>query len=216
MATRRIGGMTHYLADRPDAPLLVLGHGAGAGELHPWMVRVGRGLAARGVSVTTFNFPYMAEGRRLPDKGPVLEHAFQEAWRAAVEARATEPAAVFAGGKSMGGRIASQVAAGGGFTPTPHGLVFFGYPLHPPAKPAQRRDRHLPRISVPMLFLHGSKDPFGAPDEMSALVDGLPSATLHLVDGGDHSLARSKRDDPEGHALDAAMDLAAAWIDRRP
>ena len=204
--------MKHYLADRPDAPLLVFGHGAGAGELHPWMVRVARGLSARGVSVTTFNFPYTAEGRRLPDKGPALERAFQDAWRSAFAACAAEPAALFAGGKSMGGRIASQVAAADGLAPRPRGLVFFGYPLHPPAKPQQRRDRHLPKIALPLLFLHGSKDPFGTPDEMRTLTASLPSADVHLVEGGDHSLTRGKREDPAGLALDAAMDVAAAWI----
>lgn len=207
--------MMHYLADRPDAPLLVFGHGAGAGELHPWIVRVARGLATRGVSVATFNFPYMAEGRRLPDKEPILERAFQEAWRAVREARATEPVALFAGGKSMGGRIASQIAAADGLTPPPRGLVFFGYPLHPPAKPAQRRDRHLPKIAASLLFLHGSRDPFGTPDEMRQLVDSLPSAQLHMVEDGDHSLTRGKRQDPDGLALDVAMDTAAAWIEAR-
>lgn len=204
--------MTHYAADATDAPFLLLGHGAGAGEGHPWMVRVGHGLAARGVSVATFNFPYMEAGRKLPDKGPVLERAFQDAWRQALEAMRTPPSAVFAGGKSMGGRIASQVAAADGLMPPAAGLVFFGYPLHPPAKPGQRRDRHLPRLSAPLLFLHGEKDPFGTPDEMRDLVATLPAATLHLIEGGDHSLARGKRADPHGSALDLAMDIAAAWM----
>jgi predicted alpha/beta-hydrolase family hydrolase len=118
----------------------------------------------------------------------------------------------FAGGKSMGGRIASQVAARGGFLPRPTGLVFFGYPLHPPGKPAQRRDRHLPMISAPMLFLSGTRDPFGSPDELQSLVDGLPAAALQLIDGGDHSLVAAKKQDPDGARLEQAMDIAANWI----
>jgi predicted alpha/beta-hydrolase family hydrolase len=190
-------------------PTLVLAHGAGAGHDHPWMTRIARGLAARGVSVVTFDFPYAAEGRSAPDKGPVLEAAFDGVWRQAIGARGG-PA--FAGGKSMGGRIASQVAARRALAPAPSGLVFFGYPLHPPGKPEQRRDRHLPDIAAPMLFLHGTRDPFGSPDEMRALVARLPHASLELIDGGDHSLTAPKRQDPTGGALERAMDLAAAFM----
>ena len=199
-----------YPAADPNAPLLLLAHGAGAGQGHPWMRRVAEALAERGVSVTTFDFPYMAEGRRVPDKSDVLEEAYRAAWETAADGLA--PRARFAGGKSMGGRIASQAAARGLFTPAPQGLVFFGYPLHPPGKPTQRRDRHLPAIAAPMLFLHGAKDPFGSPDEMTELVASLPQATLVLTEGGDHSLARSKRQDPQGQSLIHAVETAVAWI----
>jgi predicted alpha/beta-hydrolase family hydrolase len=168
-----------------QSPVLVLAHGAGAGSSHPWMRHVATELEARGVRVVTFDFPYMAEGRKLPDKGPVLEAAFAAEW-ARVAATTTGP--IYAGGKSMGGRIASQVAAKGGFTPVPAGLIFFGYPLHPPGKPEQRRDRHLPDITIPMLFLHGTKDPFGTKEEMRELIDELPTSTITIVEGGDHSL----------------------------
>jgi predicted alpha/beta-hydrolase family hydrolase len=191
----------------------MLAHGAGAGEFHPWMERVGRGLAERGVTVVTFEFPYMQAGRRLPDRGPVLETAYRDAWRAvAGSADGRRATALFAGGKSMGGRIATQVAAADGLVPKPGGVVAFGYPLHPPGKPTQRRDRHLSRIGVPMLWLHGTRDPFGAPDEMRALASTLPLTTLHLVTGGDHSLGGLKRTDPAGLALDGALDAAAAWM----
>jgi predicted alpha/beta-hydrolase family hydrolase len=149
------------------------------------MRHVAAELEARGVRVVTFDFPYMAEGRKMPDKGPVLEAAFAAEW-ARVAATTTGP--IYAGGKSMGGRIASQVAAKGGFTPMPTGLIFFGYPLHPPGKPEQRRDRHLPDITIPMLFLHGTKDPFGSKEEMRELIDELPTSTITIVEGGDHSL----------------------------
>jgi len=195
----------HYPAGNPDAPLLVLGHGAGAGHEHPWMVRVAGGLASRGVQVLTFNFPYKDAGKSVPDPPSVLEAAFAGVWKGA--------RARFAGGKSMGGRISSQAAARDLLEPAPAGLVFFGYPLHPPGKPAQRRDKHLPSVGAPMLFLHGSRDQFGSPEEMTQLVAGLgPTATLELIEGGDHSLVRPKTQDPKGAALEHAMDVAAKWM----
>jgi uncharacterized protein len=201
--------MRHYPAADPKAPTLVLAHGAGAGDDHPWMIRVAGGLAARGVHVVTFNFPYKEAGRKLPDRGPVLEAAFLEVW-AAVAREARGP--VFAGGKSMGGRIASHVASRGGFTPAPAGLVFLGYPLHPPRLPAVRRDGHLPAIHGPMLFVQGTRDGFGSPEEMRALVATLPSASLKLIDGGDHSLLAPRKQDPDGVSLDTAIVTVADWI----
>lgn len=165
-------------------------------------------LSARGIQVVTFDFPYMAAGRKLPDKSPVLEQAFIEAWS---RAAATASGPMFAAGKSMGGRMASMVAARQGFSPAPAGLVFFGYPLHPPGKPTQRRDAHLPAITAPMLFVHGSRDPFGTPEEMTALTDGLPTSSLALFDGGDHSLV-VKRSRPMD---DRWFDLVADWMMNR-
>ena len=173
------------------------------------MGRLGQGMADRGVTVVTFNFLYIEAKRRVPDPGPVLEDAFGAVWS---DVAAGGTPRMFAGGKSMGGRISSQATAAGTLSPAPAGLVFFGYPLHPPGKPGQRRDKHLPAVQPPMLFLHGTRDPFGSPDEMRALAGSLPRATLHLVEEGDHSLAVPKRRDPKGHSLDAAMDVAAAWI----
>ena len=121
---------------------LVLAHGAGAGSSHPWMKKVAAGLEARGIQVVTFDFPYIRAGKSVPDRAPVLDAAWRDVWKGVSE-RATGP--VFAGGKSMGGRMASMVASkfgAEGFEPPPAGLVFFGYPLHPPAKPQQRRDAH--------------------------------------------------------------------------
>lgn len=170
------------------------------------MRHVAAGLQARGVRVVTFDFPYMAEGRKVPDKAPVLEAAFIKVWE---EAARTAKGPMFAAGKSMGGRIASVVAARQGFVPPAAGLIFFGYPLHPPGKPEQRRDTHLPDITVPMLFMHGTKDPFGTPDEMTALAGGLPAATLHLVDKGDHSLI-ARRGQP---VTDELLDYVRDWAD---
>ncbi len=200
-----------YAAAAPDAPTLVLAHGAGAGQAHPWMTRVAKGLAARGVSVITFNFPYMDARRHAPDPPAVLERTWQEIWTSVAPGARGR---VFAGGKSMGGRIASQACALGLLDPAPAGLVFFGYPLHPPGKPAQRRDKHLPKITVPMIFLHGARDTFGSPEEMRELVAGLRGAELELIEDGDHSLVRPKRADPQGRSVDHALDVAAAWMTR--
>ena len=198
--------MERYPAE-PGSPLLVLAHGAGAGEKHPWMLQVARGLVAHGVSVVTFEFPYMEARRKRPDLAPVLETAFRAVWDD-VAREVPVGTTLFAAGKSMGGRMASQVAAANGFAPPAAGLVFFGYPLHPPDAPAKRRDAHLPHINVPMLFIHGTRDPFGTPDEMRDLTAGLPTSRLHLVEGGDHSLQRARR----GESVDDAVGVAAAWI----
>jgi predicted alpha/beta-hydrolase family hydrolase len=212
--------MRLYPAAGQAAPTFVLAHGAGAGHDHPWMTRVAQGLADRGVRVVTFNFAYREAGRTLPDPGPVLEEAFRSIW---AEVARTTTAKMFAGGKSMGGRISSQVAARRAFNPAPDGLIFFGYPLHPPGKPAQRRDRHLPNVQAGMLFLSGTRDPFASPDELRELVDELnlsaerkrsTAVALELFEGGDHSLIAAKKVDPEGRLLDRAMDDAAAWMTR--
>lgn len=186
---------------------VVLAHGAGAGKEHPWMKRVARAFESAGLRVVTFNFPYIDAKKRVPDRPAVLEAHFAAIWRDAA-AGATGP--MVAAGKSMGGRIASQVAAKGELVPAPAGLVFFGYPLHPPAKPQQRRDAHLPQIAAPMLFLQGSRDPFASPEEMRALVERLPGATLSITDGGDHSLATTRRPDDKG--METAIATTIAWI----
>jgi hypothetical protein len=171
-------------------------------------------LASHGISVATFDFPYKAAGRKLPDRGPVLEQAFSNTWEelcTALVQPGGAPHRVFAGGKSMGGRIASQVASR--LVPAPVGLVFFGYPLHPPGRPADRRDGHLGTTGCPMLFLHGTRDPFGSPDEMRALAARLPEATIALIDGGDHSLVAGRG---RGHApAEDAIVTAADWMQGR-
>lgn len=212
-ATRRIAGVQTYGNPGPSTPLLVLAHGAGAGEDHPWVRNVGGGLASRGVSVTTFNFPYRDAGRKVPDRGPVLEAAYREVWTGV--RNSAGGAAMFAGGKSMGGRIATQVASTGGFQPGLAGIVCFGYPLHPPAKPEVRRDSHLAAIDVPLLLVHGTRDPFGTPDEMTELAGRLRTVTLSMVEGGDHSLQTSRRADVAGPSFERVLDEAARWIRAR-
>lgn len=171
---------------------LVLAHGAGAPQTHPWMVALARAVAVRGVDVVTFNFIYTEEKRRAPDKNPLLE----ETWRAAIGAvRARADAMhtrLFIGGKSMGGRIATQVATSPDVEVA--GIVLLGYPLHPPGKPEQLRAAHLPSVRAPMLFVQGSRDAFGSPAELAPIVNGLVTGTrLFVIEGGDHSFAVPKR-----------------------
>jgi predicted alpha/beta-hydrolase family hydrolase len=177
------GGTVSGAWQRPAGPAraaLVLGHGAGYNMNTRLLIDIGDALAARGVAVVRFNFPYTEAGRRAPDPQPRLEACY-----AAVAAAVTEEAPLpFLGGKSMGGRIASHVVADG-FPAA--GLVFLGYPLHPPGKPERIRDAHLGRIALPMLFLQGTRDPFAAPDLLRATVKALGNAELVEIEGGDHS-----------------------------
>ena len=210
--------MNHYAAQNPARALLVLGHGAGAGERHPFMVTIARGLAERGIDVVTFDFPYMVQKRKVPDKAPVLESAFRDA---IVEARTRVASEhrLFIGGKSMGGRIATHLAADPVDTkvrPELRGVIALGYPLHPPGKPEQPRVAHLPTIEVPMLIVQGERDTFGTPNELRAVIAGLPArVTLYVVSNGDHSLAVPKSSgvsQPQVYA--AVLDTIAAWIGR--
>jgi predicted alpha/beta-hydrolase family hydrolase len=195
---------------RAGAATLVLAHGAGAPQTHPWMVAMARAIASRGIHVVTFDFLYTAAKRRAPDRPAVLEAT----WRAALEAaRARSPCArLFIGGKSMGGRIATQVAAQD-LPPQLDvaGIVLLGYPLHPPGQPKKLRVAHLPRVRAPMLFVQGARDTFGTPDELAPFLRGLASGTrLYVVEGGDHSLAlpRSKGVDPKETTARVADEIA--------
>jgi hypothetical protein len=171
----------------PDGAL-VLAHGAGAGQESPFIVDFASGIAGAGVDVLTFNFPYVEERRRLPDRQPVLEACYRAVVHAARGELPSAARALFIGGKSMGSRIATHVAAvDRGLRMT--GLVLLGYPLHPPGRRDERRDRHLGGVGRPMLFVQGSRDAFGTPAELEPVLALLtPPPTLHVVDGGDHSL----------------------------
>ena len=197
-----------YSSENPVAAL-VLAHGAGAGQMSPFMVHASRTLAAANIVTATFDFPYMTAGRKVPDRPPVLEHAWRDAIEAAREQLDGLP--LFIGGKSMGGRIASQVAAQGG-AGTLAGLVFLGYPLHPPGKPEQRRDAHLPAIAEPMLFVQGTGDAFGRAAEIEALLPRLQRATLHRVEGGDHSFKVPGGRTAQAPVIAGLLDVVAGWI----
>jgi predicted alpha/beta-hydrolase family hydrolase len=207
-----------YRAREPLGSTLILAHGAGAAQTHPFMVDMAGRLAKRGIDVVTFNFLYTERGRKMPDRSDLLEACWHAAI-ASVRARGGLPTErLFCGGKSMGGRIASNIAAapaGEGLTLS--GLVFLGYPLHPAHKPKVRRDAHLPRVRFPMLFVQGSRDELGDAKEIRAVVRRLPKAAVHVVEGGDHSLALPKRDGGAARqepALDGAADAIAAFVRR--
>jgi predicted alpha/beta-hydrolase family hydrolase len=198
-----------YPADGPRGALLVLAHGAGAGQGHPFMTGAARGLAARGIDVVTFDFPYVHDRRKIPDKSPILESCF----RAVVEACGARDGLgthrLFIGGKSMGGRMATHLGAQqlDGL----RGIVVFGYPLHPPGRPAQLRVSHLPDVSAPVLIVQGERDAFGTPAELEApLATMRARVTLHTVAGADHSLAVRGRG--AGDALDTVLTVVAEWI----
>ena len=200
--------VTSYRAAQPRGALFVFAHGAGAGQRHPFMVATAKGLAARHISVVTFDFPYMRERRHVPDKAPVLEAAFREAidatreWSGAAE--------VFIGGKSMGGRMATHLGAQG--LDGLNGIVALGYPLHPPGRPDKPRTEHLPSIRVPVLIVQGERDTFGTPDELKPVIATMKKTkvTMHAVTGGDHSLTvRGKKKD---EAFADVLDVVARWI----
>ena len=198
---------TTYEASDPAA-VLILAHGAGAGQSSPWMVKAAQALADRGITCATFDFPYITAGRKVPDRAPLLEAHWREVLD---EAKSTLPGLpLFIGGKSMGGRIASHIAAQG--VDGVSGLVFFGYPLHPPGQPGKRRDAHLADIEEPMLFVQGSSDTFGNEDEMRTLIATLRGSTLHVVPGGDHSFKVRGGAKAVESAFIEAVDTAAAWI----
>ena len=186
---------------------LVVAHGAGAGMDHPFMVGFTRAMNAEAVATLRFNFPYLEAKRRAPDRPAVAVAAWGAAFAAAVE-RAPDADAVWAGGKSFGGRMASMAVAEG--MPAA-GLIFLGYPLHPPGRPERVRDEHLPAIQVPMLFLQGTKDPFATPAVLQPVLERLgPIATLHAVEGGGHSFeVRGGPRDPRAVAAALAPTVAA-------
>jgi len=187
---------------------IVIAHGAGAGMDHPFMVGFSRAMNDLGVATLRFNFPYMDAGRRSPDRQPVAVTTWRAAFDVAV-ARASGGEPVWASGKSFGGRMASVAVAEG--MPAA-GLVFLGYPLHPPGKPERVRDEHLYVLEVSMLFLQGTKDPFATPAVLGPVVEKLGArATLHSIQGGGHSLERSRKDDPRETGAGLAP-VAAAFM----
>jgi uncharacterized protein len=170
--------------DPPDADVVVvLAHGAGSGMRTPFMTGFAEAAGRLGVATLRFEFPYMRAGRKAPDRAPVLVSAWREAFAEGVAgARGRR---VLAGGKSMGGRMASMAAAEG--MPAA-GLVFLGYPLHPPGRPEKIRDAHLDAVACPMLFLQGSRDAFARPDLLAGVIARLGERATHVeIPGADHS-----------------------------
>jgi len=203
-----------YPADHdPVGAVLILGHGAGADQRHPWMVGCARALSGLGLEIVTFNFLYTEQRRKMPDRRPLLDACY----RAVIETvRQRDGGArpLFVGGKSMGGRIATHVAADDRRLAL-SGLVLLGYPLHPPGRPTERRDAHLPAVDRPMLFVQGSRDPFGTPSELQPVLATLSSrVALHVVEGGDHSFKIGRKDPGRQTALlSEAHRAIVQWIE---
>jgi len=208
-----------YSAEKKDRAglTIILGHGAGANQTSGFMRTFAKGLAARGLDVMTFNFVYMEQGRSVPDQKHKLEGCFRAVIETALKNRKLKNNRVVIGGKSMGGRIASQVMAGedrAALAEDVIGVVFLGYPLHPPGQSAKLRVEHLEHIKKPMLFVQGTRDALGSPDEILPFIKNLrPAAKIHAIEGGDHSFKAPKKFglSPD-QIFEASMDEIDRWI----
>lgn len=203
-----------YAAARPGlGATIVLAHGAGAGQRSPFMTAFATALADLGIDVATFNFLYMEQRRRIPDRRPSLEDCYRAVIGAVGDRMEGAGDLLFIGGKSMGGRIATHVAAADRDRRIA-GIVLLGYPLHPPGRPAERRDAHLSSVAPPMLFVQGSRDAFGSAAELEPVIASLAAATLHVVPGGDHSLKVPRIAAGEQAAIYEGVQRAIArWIE---
>jgi predicted alpha/beta-hydrolase family hydrolase len=206
----RVGGREVSASVHGDGgTAFVLFHGAGGNRRTPFLVTIADALAAEGHRVLLANFPYTEDGRKVPDKADVLEAAVDAV--AGHAERELGARRVILGGKSMGGRMASQLAAKG--RPCA-GLVFLGYPLHAPGREDAPRDAHLPRIAAPMLFVQGTRDDFARWDLVEAVVRRLgPLATLHRVEGADHSFKVLKKSGRTAREVEAEIVSAVTrWV----
>src|SRR6266481_6260500 len=185
-AVEGAGDVSGILMRPADARwLLVLAHGAGAGMTHPFLEKLAGELAEARVATLRYQFPYMEERRHVPDRAPVAAATVAAAVR--VAAKASPDLILLAGGKSFGGRMSSQ-AASQGLLEGVRGLVFFGFPLHPPNKPGTKRAEHLSKVQIPMLFLQGTRDTLADLKLMKPLCSSLGSrAELHVIETADHS-----------------------------
>jgi uncharacterized protein len=194
---------------RPDSwdgdTAIILAHGAGQGMDSPFMTYFHTALALRGFLMVRFNFEYMDNRRKIPDPQPKLQARYREVLNQ-VSAEYT-PRRLIIGGKSMGGRVASYIAAD---VPAVTGLIFLGYPLHPPGRQNQLRDEHLYKISLPMLFISGTKDTFAERNLLDSVIGKIGErAKLIWIDGGDHSLKTRRRDDD---SLATAVTEIEKWL----
>jgi predicted alpha/beta-hydrolase family hydrolase len=215
IASSSSGEVSALLLRPADARwLLVLAHGAGAGMRHPFMEDLSALLAGLGIATFRYQFPYMEQGRRSPSPRPVLLATVRAAVAAATQVAGDLPLA--AGGKSMGGRMTSLAAAQAPL-PGVRGIVFLGFPLHAAGRPGTERGEHLEKVDAPMLFVQGTRDKLAELELLRPLCANLGGrATLHVVDGGDHSfrvMKRSGRSDEE--AFDEVVRAVAEWLSRR-
>lgn len=191
----------------------MLGHGAGAGMAHPFLEKLAAELANVGIATLRYQFPYMEERRRVPDKPELLAATVAAAVRLATETAPGLP--LLAGGKSMGGRMTSQAASENMLGPV-KGIVFFGFPLHPPNRPGTKRAEHLAKVNVPMLFLQGTRDTLADLTLLRPICEKLGSrAALHIIPEADHSfhvLKKSGKTDAE--VMTELAQKTATWANK--
>jgi predicted alpha/beta-hydrolase family hydrolase len=193
-------------------PAVILAHGAGSNMANPFVSAVHAGLAREGYIAVKFNFPYTEARRRVPDPRPVLERCFRAVVDAVARDRRLAPPWIVIGGKSLGGRIASYLAAGG--TPV-RGLLLLGYPLHPAGRPEQLRASHLPAVPAPMLFVQGTRDALCDLDRLRAVLAPLRHATLHTIEGGDHAFRTPRRAGlPDRVVWEEIIAVTARWLEK--
>jgi predicted alpha/beta-hydrolase family hydrolase len=210
-------GVTDYLWTGPQRGFdraVLLAHGAGAGMDAPALARFAEALAAAGVPSLRFHYPYRSAGRRAPDRAPVLAAATRQAAAELVRRAKLPPERVVLGGRSMGGRYCSLLAADPDDPFPGLGLVLLGYPLHPPGKPDRARSEHFPRLRLPVLFVSGDRDTLARADLLEEHARLIPGpVTLHWVPTADHGFRPLRR---EGHTFDGVLDDAAAetvtWV----
>ncbi|MFN2571601.1 MAG: alpha/beta family hydrolase [Gemmatimonadales bacterium] len=189
--------------------LYVLAHGAGAGMRHPFLEHAAAVFATHGVATYRYEFPYMRAGKKRPDTPAVATAAVREAVTVALSAAPGLP--LIAGGKSFGGRMTSQAQAQQPLQGV-HGLVFLGFPLHPPGRPGIERAEHLSAVQVPMLFVQGTRDEFAALELLQDVVGRLGKrATLHLIEEGDHSFKVPKRAGTPESVMEHVATTIASW-----
>lgn len=202
----------NYAQDRGDA--VILAHGAGNDMHHPFMSAYHQGLAQAGLLSIVFNFPYKEQGRKAPDRPAILLATWAAVVQKLRDDPRLEPHRLFLGGKSMGGRIASMAVAEGLRC---DGLIFLGYPLHPPKQPDKARTDHWPKIHCPSLFIEGTRDSLCDLDLLKACLPRLGGpSTLITLDGGDHSFKVPKSKNPDPDAIHAAViPKITDWIAHR-
>lgn len=201
--------------ERPDDAwaAIAVAHGAGTGYRHPFLLGFTRRLQAEGIATLRFNFPYVEAGRRMP--GPAAHAVTTWAAVAAWMAETASDLPWFAAGKSYGGRMASMAAAESAISPA--GLVYLGYPLHPPGDPAKARVAHLPEVSQPQLFVEGANDPFVDPhSQLDEAIASCQHATLYWIPGGGHSFEVKGRKLPADEIGADLAPLVAGWMRQRP
>jgi predicted alpha/beta-hydrolase family hydrolase len=204
------GSVTGITAGEPGPVGVLLAHGAGMGQEHPWMAAVREGLADAGLFVMSFNYRYTEAGRKAPDRMPMLLTVH----RAAADAMAEECDRVVLAGKSMGGRVGSHLAGDDGWPAA--GLVYFGYPLVPMGKGDPRPVDQLQAIEAPQLFFAGTRDRLSPPPLIAEIARSVSDGTLEVVDDGDHSFKVPKRAErTNDEVLAEIVEMTAHWISSR-